>query len=39
MNKIEALLDKVWDGSISDRDFRLDVTTVICAEGGENGTL
>ena len=39
MDKIETLLDKVWDGSITDRDFRLDITTVLCVEEGENGVL
>ena len=39
IDKIEALLDRVWDGSISDTDFKLDITTLMCSEGGENGVL
>lgn len=38
-NAIEKLLDKVWDGSIGDKEFRLDITTIMCTEGGENGSL
>lgn len=39
VEKLESLLDKVWDGSITDKDFRLNVTTLLCFERGENGVL
>jgi len=38
-HKIDKLLDEVWDGSIDDRQFRNDITTIMCVERGENGSL
>ena len=39
IDKIESLLDKVWDGTINDRDFKLEVTSILCTEEGTSGTI
>tara|TARA_R100000152_G_C6629861_1_gene77789 strand:+ start:118 stop:495 length:378 start_codon:yes stop_codon:yes gene_type:complete len=38
IDKIESLLDKVWEGRISDKDFRLEVTSLVCS-GGIKGAI